>query len=324
MPYKKKLAALLCVNAGLALVLALTFVFEPERLSSRSEAYSWLDPAQTDRISGITITGPGDEDSQANVSLERSGGRWFVSLNGKDYPARQARVEDFIAALAKKAPYPVRSSSASSHERLLLTDDSSVTITVFAGSGPPLLRLLVGQPDITGQNIYLRRQGENEVRSGEDIFSAYTKSARNSWYNLRLFPESEDGKLDAASVQRLTVYASESGDGPPMVFTRKGKEWSFSFELADPDMGKVDGYIRDIINTAGDDFSEELKPSDPVFNDSRIVLDIGDGSIKTVRLGPPDENGRRFAVVSGADLVYSLPGWAGQRLFADSAYFEKD
>jgi len=321
MIYKKKINVLSGIIAALAVIYILTIIFDPERRSARSSAYSWLDPAETGKISGITITS-GIE----TVNLARNGGKWFVSRDGKDYPAKAARVEDFIAALAKRAPYPLRSSSASSHERLSLTEGQSARVTVAAGAGLPLLNLLIGQSDLTGQNVYLRKQGENEVRSGEDIFSTYTKSAVTAWYNLRLFPDSENGKLDAAHVQRVTVYPpADDGEGvAPRVFTRKGKEWTFNFVLDNPDMAKVDNYIRDIINTSGDDFITSIAPSDSLFNNSRIEVELGNGSTSAIRLGPPDEEGKCYAAVSGSDWVYSIPGWAVRRLLPDTGSFEKE
>jgi len=322
MTYNKKFTILAGISAALALVYILTIIFDPERVGSRSAAYSWLEPGQSDKISGITIVKP-DE----TINLVRNGGKWFVSHNGKDYPARDIRIEDFIAALSKRAPYPVRSSSASSHERLSLTDEQAVRVTVAAGAGIPLLNLLIGQADLTGQSIYLRKQGQNEVRSGADVFTSYTRAALNSWYNLRLFPETENGRLTAANVQRLTVYQPPSSDGPgapPQIFTRSGKQWTFNFEIANPDMGMVDNYIRDILNTSGDDFVDYLTPSDPLFNNSRIVLELGDGAIRTIRFGPPDENGEFMAAVSGSDWVYTISSWASPRLFVEPDYFESD
>jgi hypothetical protein len=326
MTYKKKITILSGIIAALALVYVLSLVFDPERMGSRSDAYSWLDPAQIDRISGIIITGAPSPDSTEAITLARNGGQWFVSHNGRDYPARQTRVEDFIAALGKRAPYPVRSSSAASHGRLSLTEDTAARVTVAAGAGLPLLSLLIGQEDVTGQNVYLRKQGQNEVRSGQDIFTAYTAGTITSWYNLRLFPETETGRLNAEDVQRLTVYppVTEEGNVPPLIFTRKGNDWTFNFELADPDIEAVNGYIRGILNTSGDDFIDSVNASDPMFNYSRIVLELGDGTRRTIRLGPPvDDDGRHFAVVSGSDWVYSLPAWTSQRLFVDADYFNR-
>jgi len=193
---------------------------------------------------------------------------------------------------------------------------------VSAGAGLPLLTLLIGQRDITGQNVYLRKQGQNEVRSGEDRFSVYTDSALSSWYNLRLFPENEEGKLSDSDVQRLTVYPPE--DAPSQIFTRSNREWTFNFDVTNPDFSKVDGYIKDILGVSGDDFIDEVSPSDPMFNSSRIVMELGSGVTSTLRLGPADENGKRYATVSGADFVYSIPAWAVNKLFVEADTFKKN
>jgi len=315
MTYKNKVITLSSVIAALAIVYILTIIFDPQNRGARSDVYSWLEPGLNNRIAGIRITRLGEEP----VNLSHNNGEWFVTRGGKDYPARQVRVEDFLTALAKRDPYPVRSSSASSHERLSLTPDKATQVTVSAGAGLPLLTLLIGQTDITGQNVYLRKQGQNEVRSGEDRFSAYTDSALSSWYNLRLFPENEEGKLSDSDVQRLTVYPPD--DAPSQIFTRSNREWTFNFELANPDFSKVDAYIRDILGVSGDDFIEDVSPSDPMFNDSRIVMELGSGATSTLRLGPADENNKRYATVSGSDFVYSIPSWAVNKLFVDKENF---
>ena len=321
MTYRQKRTALSGIVAALALVYILTFVFDPDRRGSRSDVYAWLDAGQKEKIDGITITSAGE-----TIVLIRRGDEWSVSRGGKNYPARRLRVDDLIEALARRAPYPVLSSSASSHERLSLTEQQSVRITVTAGVGLPLLQLLIGQEDIMGRNIYLRKQGQNEVRSGEDIFSAYTRSTAVSWFNLRLFPDSETGRLDATSVQRLSAYPpSDEGEAiPPRIFTRNGRAWIIDgMGLTDPDMGTVDNYVRDIINTTGNDFEDTISASDPLFNDCRLVLELGDGSTRTIRIGPAADDGRRLAAVSGSDLVYVLPSWAALRLFPEPDYFEK-
>ena len=323
MTYKKKITVLSGIIASLAIIYILSVVFDYERTGSRSALYFWLDPGQKNNIEGITIS-----NVEETIALVRKGDEWFISRNGRDYPARRVRVEDFIGTLIRRAPYPVLSSSVSSHERLSLTEDRSIQITVTGKGGQSLLNLLIGIGDITGQNVHMRKQGQNEVRSGEDIFSTYVRSTLASWYNLRLFPESEEGRLDATGVQRLTVYPPPTDDGenvPPRIFTRSGREWTFSgFELNNPGMGRVDGYIRDILGTSGDNFIEDIEPSDPMFNNSRIVLELGNGTIRTIRLGPSDESGRRLAVISGSNWVYSLPVWASMRLFADAETFERD
>jgi hypothetical protein len=293
----------------------LTIVFDPQRIAARPDSYSWLDPQEVPLIRGIIIKRPVEEDN--TVALSRNGGKWFVTHEGKDYPARQVRVEDFIAAFAKKTPYPVRSSNASSHERLYLTEDGATRITLSGGTGLPILDLLIGASDVTGQNAYLRKLGENTVRFGENRFTSYSRNTYTWWFNFLLFPETEDGSLDVTGIQRVTVY-SPSEDGVtslPHVITRRGREWTFNFELENPDMGKVDSYLRDVLNAAGTDFAEDVTAASPVFNYARIELQLGDGSLRSVRFGPPDENDRYFAAVSGSNVAYVIPAGTMTRLF---------
>ena len=324
MSYRKKLVFLLSLISALALVYALSLVFDPERTGTRSAAYTWLDPKLAGGIIRIRISESGD-----TRELVKKNSQWFILHNGRDYPARALRVEDFIGILTKRAAYPLRSSSPSSHQRLGLTEDTAAAITVYGTNTPargqaelPLLDLLAGYEDNTGREIYLRRRGQNEVRSGDSSIISYIAGSHNFWYNLRLIPESENGGLDADDVQRLTVYGSE--DTQPQVFSRWNREWSLSgLTIANPDIIKIDAYVRSILNTEGDDFDDSIDSEDSLFNYSRIVLELGDGSVRTIRLSQPDETGRCFAAVDGCEYVYSLSGWAAQRLFKTAADFEK-
>ena len=316
MIYKKKVIALSGIIGVLAVVYALTFIFDPERMGDQADRYVWLEPQQRDSISKISIVNAGE-----SIDLVRNAGQWFVAQEGRTFPAQQTRAEDLVNILTGRAPFPVRSSSAASHERLSLGEDQAVAISVSGAAGQSLLELLVGQTDVTGQNVYLRKRGQNEVRAGNTTLSEYARSPLNSWFNLRLLPESEDGSLDVASVQRLIVQTGEGNE--PYVFTRSGKGWTFeNIGIANPDMGKVDSYIRTILNITADDFDMEADPGDPQFGDSSITLELGNRTSRAIRFGTPDESGRRMATVSGSDLVYVLSSWASQRLFVEPSFFE--
>ena len=325
MTYKNKLILLSGSIAVLLIVNILTFVFDPQRRGNRQDMYAWIESDQLPFINRISISGTNEEQ---DIVLARNRDTWFVLRNEQYYPARQTRVEDFLAILSRRSPYPVRSTNTSYHEQFMLTEDqSSARIMITDSAGMPLLDLLLGQTDLSGQNIYMRKQGENEVRSGEDNFSTYIKSWLTSWFNLRVFPETEDGSLNAAHVQRFTVYppADEETLPEPREFTREGRGWTFSFDLVDPDMTRVDTYLRDILNMSGDNFLDDIHPSDPMFNDSRIVLEFGDSSTRTIRFGPPEseQERRRAATVSGSDLVYTIAPWTISRIFLDEVMFER-
>ncbi|MDR0316475.1 MAG: DUF4340 domain-containing protein [Treponema sp.] len=320
MLYKKQTKILLSIIAALILVYVLSIIFEPERRVSRSAAFTWLEPKLKDQVDRIRIINSGETKEFVMRNHE-----WFVVYNGREYPARQFRIEDFLSIFTQRAQYPLRASTAFSHERLGLTEAAASRIILSGGVGLPLLDLLIGQGDLTGQNVYLRRQGQNDVRSGEDRFTAYMTSPRSSWYSLRFFPESEGGRLDVDGIQRVRIITQTDTGTVTQVFTRSGREWTFSgLDIANPDMNKVDTYIRGILYTEGDDFIDFIDAGDQMFSDSRIELEFGNGTQTIIRLSPPDENNRRYATMSGAWYVYSIPGWVSTRLFRDAEFFEKD
>ena len=321
MKYKQKLKILLTIIAVLALAYICSFIFDRDRMVSRTALFNWLDPKLAAGAEKITLW-----NTESGIDLLRKNDLWFVALDGKEYPAKQLRVADFIGVLTRRASYPVRTNNATAQERLGLDGAVSPRITVSGAYGQPLLDLLIGYGDAAGQNIYMRKYDSNEVRSGEDKFSAYLFSAPASWYNLRLVPETEDNRLDIDRVQRLTVYSGDDADGSgePQIFTRKARQWTFNrVDAAALDMEKVDSYIRAVLYAEGDNFNSEISPDDAMFNNSRIIIELGSGDVKTIYLSAPDEENRRYATVSGTGLVYSMAGWMGGRLFNTAEHFRK-
>ncbi|GHV77952.1 hypothetical protein AGMMS49942_27730 [Spirochaetia bacterium] len=315
MVYKKKLIVLSALVGVLAVVYLLTLFFDPERVNARSAAFLWLDPKLRDQADGIEIAKAGEWDNP--VKLLRRGDDWYALIGEGEYPAKSTRVEDLLRILSARGAYPVRGSAASSHEKLGLAEGAAARIVVKGGAGLPLLDLLIGGRDAAGQEVYMRKNGRNEVRSGEDKLSAYINGAETSWYNLRLFPGQGDFE-----VQRLTVYPLEEG-AAPLVITRNGGGWSIAGPDDDSvDSQKVDAYVRGILDAEGEDFVPGLNAASAVFNEGRIVLELGNGASLTLNVGTLEEN-KRGATASGSSYVYALADWTITRLFREPAYFMK-
>ena len=324
MVYRKKLILLSGFVGLLAVVYLLTLFFDPERVNARNAAFLWLDPKLQDQVDGIEIAKAGDWDNP--VKLLRRGDDWYALIEEAEFPAKGARVEDLLRILSSRGAYAVRGSAASSHERLGLAEGNSARIAVTGGAGLPLLDLLIGGRDAAGQEVYLRKNGRNEVRSGEDTLSAYINGAETAWYNLRLFssPENTD------AVQRLTVYplpaepAEEEGavSEGPLVFTRNGGGWSIAgLDDESVDSPRVDTYIRGILDAEGENFVPGLDAASAAFiNEGRLVLELGNGTSLTITVGTLPEN-KRGATASGSPYVYTLADWTLTRLFRERAYF---
>jgi hypothetical protein len=314
MTYKNKRLFLLILIAVLALIYTGSFVFSPERNTARLASYVWLEPRLTGRISRIVINS-----EEQDIELVKRNQQWFVLHEGNEYPARQLRIEDFLSAFTTRSVWSVRASSASSHARFGLESETANRVTIY-GENAVLLDLLLGYSDSTGRDIFVRRYSQDEVRSGDDRISMYYLSPVSSWYNLRFIPESEDGGLDINSVQRLTVYH----EGETQIFTRAGRGWDVTgIDIAVPDMSAIESYIRIVLNSEGDNFIDSVSPDDPALNYSRLVFELGNGRIITIRVSGPDEVNRRIAHVSGSDYIYGIPLWVTVRLFRNAEFFER-
>jgi hypothetical protein len=337
MNYKKKLNILLGIAAALSVVYIATILFDPERSGQRSDAYTWLEGRLRDSIDRIDMSATGSSGIEALRILRRNG-IWVVHRDEQEYPARQGKVEDLLDELSRRDAYPLRSSSPSSHEKFGLSEAQASRITLRGGAGLPLLDLLIGGSDGGGRNVYLRKANSGEVRSGENRLSSFIESPVTSWFNLRIFPESETNSITAEDVQRLTVRppakaaAETPGEVPPgIVITRDQNTWRItSGELVlgpdDIEKSRVDSDISGILSTAGDDFvPPSLALSVTALDDGAVTLELGDGSVRALRFGRPDaESGQRQAALMGeSPFVYSVASWASERIFREAEYFRK-
>jgi hypothetical protein len=314
MSYRRKLYFLSGLTAALALVYILSLVFDSDRMGARRAAHVWLDPKSLDRIDGITVSGGAGEEP---LELRRRGGPWTVDRGENGYPARDLRIDDFLRVLSSRGEWPVRSTSPASHRNFGLEEGTARRVQIFGGPGLPLLDILVGHGDRTGREVFVRKTGAAEVRSGEDRLTVYLEDRVRSWYNLRLFPESESGRLDTGNVQRLSLYEG----GTERTWSRSGAEWIIGgMEVARPDRNRVETYIRGILTMEAEDFAA---PGDsPEIEGARLVLELDDGSVRTLLIGPGGESGKRPVSVPGTPHVYVLSEWASERIFREAAYFE--
>jgi hypothetical protein len=311
-PYKKKIIYLLSLIAVLALLYAGSLVFSPERSNNKDASYTWLDPNLAWKADRITVN---TEELKLELVKKRDG--WFVLHNGSEYPARRLRIEDFISIFTSRSSWPVRASSVSSHAKFGLESGASSRLTVY-GENSVFLDILFGDNDKTGREIYVRRFADNEVRSGDNMFVSYIDGTAASWYNLRFFPGSEDGKISLEDVQRLSLY----NEGETVIFTRANRIWEVS-GVNNPDMASIEDYISIVLSSEGDDFLDSVSSNDPALNYSRIVIEFGSGKISTIRVSAADEVNRRFAHVSGSDYIYAIPLWVSVRILRNAASFER-
>jgi len=310
MTYKNRLI-FLGTLIGVLLVIYITSVILTSDIGFKSSSYTWLDSKAAEKTIRIVV-----KDADNEFELKKKSNQWYVLHNGIEYPAKQLRVEDFIKIFTTRSAWPVRSTSASTHERFGL-EQSTSRVTLYGET--VLLDLVVGNEDAYKNEIYLRKAGQNEVRGGDNAIKSYISSPVNNWYNLRLITEAENVSVVISGVQRLSVYTQKE----TQVFSRKNRRWEISgISVTNPDQNAVDAYIRQLLTVEGDNFEDSVNSADPMFDKTSIVFELGNGRIITVRFSDADESGRRLAHVSGENYIYSIPTWQAEKLFKNASSFE--
>jgi hypothetical protein len=310
MTYKNRLFFLGTTIAVLFTAYITSVIFTSD-IGAKSSSYIWLDSKSAEKTIRIVI-----KDENNELELKKKNNQWFVLHNSLEFPARHLRVEDFLKILTTRSPWHVRSTNASMHERFGL-EQSASRVTIYGET--VLLDFLAGNEDIFKNEIYLRRAGQNEVRSGDNVIKSYISGPVTGWYNLRLIPETENGSIDISSVQRLSVYTPQE----TQVFSRKNRKWEISgISVENPDQNIVDTYIRQVLTMEGDNFEDSVFSDDPMFDKTNMSLELGNGRIITIRFSDADEAGRRLAHVNGSDYIYLIPTWSAGRLFRNASGFE--
>ncbi|MDR0409663.1 MAG: DUF4340 domain-containing protein [Spirochaetaceae bacterium] len=322
---KNKIFVLSVLCGALLLAYVLTFIFNPEISAARGSFWAALAPGAKDAAQRIELSG------EEKVELIRKNGRWFVNFEDSLYPARQTKVNDMLDALSQRAPYPIRSRSEAAQEKLLLTAGEAQRIVISGENDSPLLDLLVGASDVTLKDVYIRLSDSKEIRSGSDVFSSFFGS-RQSWYDLRLFPEHDAEGLTLSSVQRVIALPpppeilSVAPDGEDMptdysleayTLVREEGGWKIEGSGEEADTRSVEAYIRGILDCEANDFASAFSANDEAFTTSpagRLVLEINDGSRRVVTIGPSFAD-KRAAAISGSPYVYLLMEWQLSRLF---------
>lgn len=312
------------ILSGLVLLLSLlfigTFFFSPDTIAVREATGVLIDKQQSEKIIKIDIQRPG----LPEFTLIKRTGQWYARRDTKEYPVKNERVADFLKPFSKPSVFPTRASTLQAHERLGLSDTNAVRVRMWYDEHKePTLDLYFGAMDAMGKEIYFRLADQNEVKSAEDLFSSYLQSSPQSWYDLRLFPQSNGQSMTPELVQKITWTVDNQGSFS--ILRSSTSQWSGlgnGLESKEIDTKKVDSFLRDLIGATGDDFT------DPVQNTSDvskvfITLELGDGRTKKVSILSDAATKTHVASVTDTPYTYLLSEWQYNQLIKDAAWFIK-
>ncbi|MDR0910284.1 MAG: DUF4340 domain-containing protein [Spirochaetaceae bacterium] len=329
MKFKTKVLTLGCIAAALAIGIIISFVFDPQRVSTRSSYYQW---STDDALSAATEIVIHQADG-SDISLERAGkdAPWTTTVNSISYPVLQTRVSDMLSAISARKEYPLRAGNAASFNSLGLADSAAKKISVKDSTGALIIELLVGNTDSQG-DVYLALGGDGagskkEARSGKDTFTTYLSGGAKSWYDLRLFPDHDANDLTAASVLSITIdKPATTGDAPSAAesytLSRAGNGWQLSpaVEGRSVETTAVDTLLTSILDATASDFVTDAAGTGSTSGGGSVKIVADNGLSYTIQIGAKAEEGASSQNVSitsspaggkfASSFVYSLGDWS--------------
>jgi hypothetical protein len=325
--YKKKIIILSSLIAVLAATYTLSFVFDPER--RQGSTFAWLPAHLHILVDRIEISG-----ALGSSVLVRRNDVWFLLADGREYPVRQQRVADMLAALSRREMFTLRSTSAAARENFGLSPESASRILVRGGIGLPLLDLFIGISDALGMEVYMAEANEREIFSGADRLAIFADSGPRFWLDFRLFA---GGTHAAQGIPGSMVQQAEVAfDGVSYILRREGSGWIILPTIDDePITPRVEAWLRSVLDAEGETFAaadffaagtvfvetENFAADETVYERS-ITLSFGDGTSRVMRVSHLlDEENRRLAAVTHSPHVYVLSEWTVNRLFVESEHF---
>lgn len=319
MQYQHKIQILGALSAVLLLLLIGTFIFNPDTTFVRQSTSRLLEKQTIQKVTKIAIK---SADLQELTFIKRTG-QWYLLREPKEYPVKMQRIEDMLKPFGNSFIVPVRATTAQAHERLGVGASAS-HITMWAENAEkPVLDLYFGSLDATGKEIYFRSANSDVVKSIEDHFSSYIQSSPQSWYDLRLFPQTGAQALKSELVQKISCSGNSSGN---FSLSRTGPaSWSGAggnLNSKELDTKKIDTYIQDLIYASGDDFVDSMNEK-ALSDKTTIVLELGDGRTKKITIISDHESRSHWATVTDTPYIYQLSEWQYNKIVKESTYFIK-
>jgi hypothetical protein len=317
MLYNKKLTILGSAAIFLAVVYAATLFFDPSNTNARNERFTWLPAGARDKADKIEIS---SETQGEKLELVLRGGKWFALMEADEVPIKQGRIDDLFRLLGTRGAFPRRGSSAASHEKVGL-GSNAYRVVIKGGAGMPLLDLLVGNGDSSGNDVFLRKYGENEFRSGDKLIGSYVTADKAAWYDLKIFDETPLTQVQRVRVN-FTGYKGPEDETPLIGYmdyniSRSGDSWVMDSTQLDKD--KVETWMQAVLEAS----AETILPSgnntfDPA---ARIYIETGNGGNIALQIGAFNEDDKALAVATGKPFVFVLPRWTVTRLLRERGYF---
>ncbi len=324
MTFRTKVVALGGLNLVLIAGLIVGAIFSVQTRGLADVKQPLLPSLHANAVTSFTIRDPKGKGSVQSVALSQAAdGKWWVSAGSSEYPADKSKVENFLKDVADLQTTRTVTTDKALYKNFSLDDPEAKTLTMNIGKGREIA-LYYGKDALGGG--YVRLGNDPSVYLVDKSLTYYLNRSAQSWYYLRLFPETLSN-IDIQSVdvkflpgmtsdeQGLVKPPSKPDSALPASVRTKGyrlvrqatssnaNTWFYEGDLAlSLDQPQVESVVREIIDLQGTDFAAPSVTGSDAGVDSpgiRIAVETGEGKAYSLSIGHSAGKNTFYVIASG-------------------------
>lgn len=276
-------------------------------------------------ISRYFAAGPGvkslwsEAPSAARILISRNGGEIELSREGNDWrilrpssaPADGALIRDLLADVAGAALSEPLGDDPARYGVFGLEGDGEVRLRFYAGDGKePALDFHAGKPGADPGSVFVRKEGEREVREARGLGRYRFDRAPSGWADRTICALPADSIAALEVKGAAAVLLRRAADGGGWRMDGASVSTSAAVELAGSMTGTLSGLKADEVFFAGTMAADAARAlAEPEF--TVIVSSAGAaGTLAELEISAADKEGRRYVRRRGTTgLVYRLYSW---------------
>ena len=276
MSFRRKVAILAALSLVLMATLLLAVLRSPRRRAAEGAGIPLATAATIDRVSAITVSG------RDTIRLQRDAdGRWWLRNAERELPARQSRVQQFLARLADSSTSRRVTTRAELWPEFGLDHGSAQRVLLEAADGELLAEVAYGSRSESGAEAFVRFGAADEVYAADAAVLFYLERESIYWTELRLFGST----LSVESIEQLVVSADirDLGGLPHRFSYRLQRGGDAAWQLTDPRgetaarAGRVRELLAAVVSLEGARVAPTAPPADAAPS-AEVTAELVDGS----------------------------------------------